>query len=249
MDIWAACREAVDPSRHQGELLRMVESQEQIATRALVDDLAEQALLEQLLEQSKPPLPAGSGHLDYLLASPFRYPPLEYGSRFGSRFEPSLFYGALETSSVLAETAFYRLVFWSGMSLPPPAGRLTTEHTLFAANYDTEQGLSLHLPPFDNYREYLTNPSSYAATQLLGSEMRAAGIELFIYRSARDPQGGLNIGLFNATPFIDGRSTWKQAWLCDVSDDEVAFYNVSLGTTVFKRELFLVDEKLPAPAS
>jgi hypothetical protein len=247
MDIWAACREAVDPSRHQGELLRMVESQEQIATRALVDDLAEQALLEQLLEQSKPTLPAGTAHLDYLLASPFRYPPLAYGSRFGRRFEPSLFYGALASSSVLAETAFYRLVFWSGMSRPPPGGRLTTEHTLFAARYDSKRGLSLHLPPFDSYMEYLIKPDSYAATQALGSEMRAAGIELFLYRSARDPQGGLNIGLFNAAPFVDGSPTRKQAWLCDVSDDEVAFYNVSLGTTVFKRELFLVNGKLPAP--
>ncbi len=247
MDIWAACREAVVPYRHQGELLRMVESQEQIATRMLVDDLAEQALLEQLLETSKPPIPAAARHLDYLLASPFRYPPLAYGSRFGSRYEPSLFYGALGLEPVLAETAFYRLVFWSGMSEPPPGGRLSTEHSLFGAGYASDRGLSLHQAPFAAYSERLTNRQSYAETQQLGSEMRAAGIELFIYRSARDPEGGLNIGLFTAAPFVEPGPRWKQAWLCDVSEEEVAFYNKASGTRIYPRKQFLVDGRLPAP--
>jgi hypothetical protein len=72
----------------------MVESQQQIATSSLVDDLAEQALLEELIERSKPPLRSGTERLHYLLATPFRYPPLRHGSRFGGRFEPSLLYGA-----------------------------------------------------------------------------------------------------------------------------------------------------------
>ncbi len=247
MEIWRACREAVVPSRHEGELLRMVESQEQVATRELVDDLAEQALLEQLLEGSKPPLPAEAARLDYLLASPFRYPPLNYGSRFGTRFEPSLFYGALDLAAVLAEMAYYRLVFWSGMIEPPPAGCLSTEHTLFAARYVSDRGMSLHLAPCDEHRERLTNPKSYRETQQLGSEMRAAGVELFIYRSARDPEGGLNIGLFNADPFTLPGPLWKQAWLCDTREETVSFYSKSRGMFVYQRELFLVGGELPAP--
>ena len=188
MGIWEACREAVVPGRHQGELLRMVESQEQVATRSLVDDLAEQALLEQMLDQSKPPVPDHAKGLDYLLSSPFRYPPLVYGSRFGSRFEPSIFYGALALQPALAESAYYRLVFWQGMTRPPPSGRLSTEHTLFSARYASERGVSLHLPPCDEHRDRLASPKSYTETQQLGGEMRAAGIELFIYRSARDPE-------------------------------------------------------------
>jgi hypothetical protein len=225
----------------------MVENQEQVATRSLVDNLSEQALLEQLLEQSKPPLPEAALQLDYLLASPFRYPPLDYGSRFGSRFEPSIFYGALDLEPVLAESAYYRLVFWEGMTRPPNSGRLSTEHTLFAARYASDQGLSLHQPPCDTYREVLTNPQSYRETQRLGSEMREAGIELFIYHSARDPGGGLNIGLFTALPFIDPRPLWKQTWLCDTREEEVVFYNKSVGTRIFKRTLFLVSGELPAP--
>ena len=56
MDIWQLCdgERQVRPLR--GKLLRMVESQAQVATLHLVDTLAEQALLEELLEASKPPL-------------------------------------------------------------------------------------------------------------------------------------------------------------------------------------------------
>ena len=62
--------------RSHGRLLRLVESQEQVATNSLVRTLAEQALLEDLIEASKPPLPATGHGLHYLLATPFRYPPL-----------------------------------------------------------------------------------------------------------------------------------------------------------------------------
>ena len=39
----------------------------------LVDTLAEQALLEDLIESSKPPVPVECRHLHYLLSTPFRY--------------------------------------------------------------------------------------------------------------------------------------------------------------------------------
>ena len=148
MDIWAACRDAVAPKPLAGELIRMVESQEQIATNALVDSLEEQSLLEEMLEASKPPTPAETAGLHYLLATPFRYPPLRHGSRFGVRQEPSLFYGSIDLSAALAETAYYRFVFWSGMEEPPPGGRLITEHTVFAALYAAARGLCLYEEPF-----------------------------------------------------------------------------------------------------
>jgi hypothetical protein len=91
-------------------LLRIVESQEQIAMLSLVDDLAEQAVLEDLLEQTKPPLPAGAERLHDLLSTPFRYPPLRHSSRFGQRFEPSLFYGVRRLPTLLTSfTAFARI--------------------------------------------------------------------------------------------------------------------------------------------
>ena len=110
-DIWAACSARAVPVKLGGTVYRLVESQEQVATNSLVRTLAEQALLEDLIESSKPALPAPAAGLHYLLATPFRYPPLPYGSRFGSRFEPSLFYGARSASTALAESCVLPLRF------------------------------------------------------------------------------------------------------------------------------------------
>ena len=44
-----------------------------VSTLKLVDTLAEQALLEDILEESKPPVPPECRHLHYLLSTPFRY--------------------------------------------------------------------------------------------------------------------------------------------------------------------------------
>ena len=57
----------------------------------IVDDAAEQNLLESLLETSKPPLPDPTDGLDYLLATPFRYSPARPGSRFRSVTDPGVF--------------------------------------------------------------------------------------------------------------------------------------------------------------
>ena len=57
--IWAACAERAVQQALGGEFRRIVESQEQVATNRLVSSLEEQALLESLLESSKPPVPGG----------------------------------------------------------------------------------------------------------------------------------------------------------------------------------------------
>ncbi|MCC3263614.1 RES family NAD+ phosphorylase, partial [Paenibacillus polymyxa] len=81
-------------------------------------------LLEELIETSKPQLPPSTETLHYLLKTPFRYPPLRWGSRFGRRHEPSLFYAALRLETAMAEAAYYRFVLWEGMASPPPSGRI-----------------------------------------------------------------------------------------------------------------------------
>jgi len=228
--------------------VRIVESQEQIATNALVDSLKEQALLEDLLETSKPPAPPDTAGLHYLLATPFRYPPLRHGSRFASRFEPSLFYASLQLGTALAETAYYRLVFWSGMETPPPAGRLTTKHTAFGARFAAVRGLRLQTTPFEPFAERLRNPADYTDTQQLGKNMREAGIEAFEYLSARDPQRGINIALFHARAFAEPTPHWQQAWLCETREDGVWFYSKDHGARHFERGQFLLGGELPTPA-
>jgi hypothetical protein len=249
MDVWAACRDRLRPAPIEGRFTRIVESQAQVATTALVRDLAEQSLLEELLEAAKPPLRAGTEGLHYLLATPFRYPPLRHGSRFGSRFEPSLLYGSLTLRAALAETAYYRFVFWQGMAEPPPSGRLLTQHTGFSAAYATGRGLRLQAPPFDAHEARLRDPERYDATQALGAALRAHGIEAFEYRSARDREDGLNVALFVPEALASREPTFEQPWLCETRTSSVDFSAPGgQDHRRFPLEDFLIDGRLPHPA-
>jgi hypothetical protein len=247
-EIWAACRDGAAPMALQGDVFRLVESQEQVATNALVRTLAEQALLEDLIETSKPQLPGPAIRLHYLLATPFRYPPLPWGSRFGRCFEPSLFYAARTRDTVLAESAYYRFVFWSGMATPPPAP-LDTRHTLFSVAIGTRRGLQLQDPPFEAYAAALLDRRHYGATQALGSAMRDAGIEAFEYRSARDPRQGLNVALFKPDALAAAKPDILDEWLCQTTAERVSYYSrPGGGICEFPLDTFLVDGELPLPA-
>ncbi len=69
-------------------LWRGVEAQHRVATMRLVDSLDDQAMLERLLEASKPALPPAADGLHYLLATPFRYRS-PHGSRFRAGTDPA----------------------------------------------------------------------------------------------------------------------------------------------------------------
>lgn len=245
---WDACLAQARPDLLEGTLLRLVESQEEVATSQLVSTLERQDVLEALLERTKPPLRPGTEGLHYLLSTPFRYPPLQWGSRFGPRDEPSLFYGALTSVTLLWEAAYYRFVFWYGMATPPPR-KLDTQHTLFAAAYRSERGLRLQDLPFSEHLAELTAPADYRASQALGSRMREHGIQAFEFVSARDPAQGLNVALFTPQAFAQTRPVFQEAWLAEVDGGHARFRAVH-GKTVhdFPIEAFLVEGKLPQPA-
>ncbi len=112
--IWTRCGGRSNARELRCAPWRVVEGQRIISTRSLVDSDAEHDLLEELIDASKPalpPEPAFAG-LHYLLYTPFRYPPLRHGSRFGRRHERALWYGAEELDTALAEVAYYRLLFF-----------------------------------------------------------------------------------------------------------------------------------------
>lgn len=248
-DIWGACAPRIEAALLGGELMRLVASQEEIATLGLVDTLSEQRRVERLLEQSKPPLVRDTERLHYLLAAPFRYPPLPYGSRFGTRQEPGLFYGSLGLTALLSEAAYYRFVFWAGMSNPPPSGKLATQHNVFRADYSSERGLRLQAPPFTRFETLLTSPDRYEATQQLGGHMRAAGIEAFEYRSARDPSGGINAALYTPQALASVRPKRVTSWLTETRAETVTFSERgSKDVTSFPLEQFLAAGSLPLPA-
>jgi hypothetical protein len=248
-DPWAPLVGEARAQPLTGEIVRLVESQEQVATNRLVATLAEQDLLESMLEASKPPLPKGALRLDYLLAAPFRYPPLPHGSRFGGRHEPGLFYSSRTVTTVLAESAYYRFVFWHGMRLAPRTP-LRTQHTLFGAKLRARRAYVLHATPFDVHRPVLASREDYGPTQALGRSLRAAGADALEYVSARDAAGGLNVALFSPAAFGQPRPTFKQEWLCDTRASEVSYYARGVdGPRNFALEQFTVNRRLPAPAA
>ena len=248
-DLWSACQQDLRIAPLSGELLRIVESQEQIATLSLVDDLAEQAVLEELLEQSKPPLSAGGEGLHYLLLTPFRYPPLRHGSRFGRRFEPSLLYGARRLPTLLAEAAYYRFVFWTGMAEPPPSGRLRTQHNVFRARFRGERGVRLQAPPCEAHTAMLRHPADYGPTQHLGSALRQADIDAFEFLSARDRDAGLNVALFHPGALVSRKPLGLSRWLCETTGGQVTFApEATLELHRFPLSAFLVAGELPLPA-
>lgn len=227
---------------------RVVESQHHVSTRKLVDSIDEQALLEQLIETAKPHDPL-SGRLHVLLSTPFRYPPLRHGSRFGGRHERSLWYGSETRRTAFAELAYYRLIFLEGTHADLDG--VATWHTAFTVRVRTERGIDLTAAPFGRRRAIIASPTDYAETQALGRAMRQASVEAFRYPSARDREGGVNVGLFTPKVFGAARPRELQAWHCTATKERVEcvrreFFDATAFT--FPREDFLVDGRLPAPA-
>lgn len=231
-----------------GTLKRIVENQEQKVTLSLTDTLAEHDVLEGLLEESKP-MPGSHprlAQLDYLLRTPWRYPPLPWGSRFGRRFEPSLFYGALSTAALFAEAAYYRFVFVAGMRRPF-RDRVISQFTVFEAMYQTEAGLDLSAPPFRKYEAVLRHKSSYAPCQALGSVLRGRGVEAVTYLSARAHGETMNVALFSPAALRSRKHRNPRHGLCETRTDTVTF---RLGGELheYPRADFLDDGKFPLPA-
>lgn len=221
-----------------------------VSTRKLVDSDAEQQLLEEMIDAAKPPLPPEPGFagLHYLLSTPFRYPPLRHGSRFGSRAERGIWYGARALATGFAETAYYRLLLLEGTTAELP--QVLTDVSAFTAPIDTRAGVDLTAGAFAAHAAEISSPVDYRASQLLGREMRAAGVEAFLYGSARDP-GGTGCGVFTPRAFAARRPAPPQTWLCVATRDAVELTRRDVfrhQTLRYPRERFLVDGRLPAPA-
>ena len=249
MTIWQGCSgiQAIQPV--SGTVLRLVESQEQVATTTYVDTLAEQDVLEALLETSKPVQPLHTQGLHYLLATPFRYPPLKWGSRFGQKNEPSLFYGATQVATALAEASFYRLVYLQSMASDGmPSKPLSGQHTLFEIGYQTDYGIRLQETPFDRFRDAIRHPSDYSKTQQLGADMRMAGVRCFQYPAARCATG-TNVALYDASSFTKISPENLQQFISATGKTKVEFKNIATGQCYcFDSGQFMVEGKLPLPA-
>ncbi len=246
MSLWRRLRGTDYIGKLVASPWRIVESQEDAATMRIVDSAAEQAALEQMLEASKPG--TLSSNLHYPLETPFRYPPLRHGSRFGRISEPSLFYAADQQHSMFAECAFYRFRFVadSTAALRMP---LFNMHTVFQVSINTQQGIDLTQSPFDKERHHLAHKSDYRASQQLGTDMRADDVLAFRYPSARCPLKGSGIALYSPEAFGKKAplTTWQ--WQSRLNGEVIEF-SANKGTRRYKftRNQFLSGNQLPVPA-
>lgn len=248
-DIWLEA----DGKNHfkslMAKIYRLVESQEQIATLGLVNNVYEQSVLEELIESTKNPAPTNTRSSDYLLTTPFRYPPLKHGSRFGRTFETGIFYGSLNISTALSETAYYRFVYMLGPETPFKHP-IQNQYTSFSVKVRSNRSILLDQPPFSKYESILTSPTSYIQTQQLGSDMRESGVEIFQFISARDKDKGKNVALFTPEAFQSKIPAQKTEWLCQTSIDEVGFMlKGEKQRTLYSQKEFWVDKTFPSPAT
>ena len=163
---------------------RMVEAQHVAATAKLLSDPIEQALLETMLDESKPPLPPEAAGLDYLLTTPWRYRPSHGGTRFRGETDPGTWYGAETVACAAAELGYWRSRFVAaseGLTRLDPVA-----HTAFRAAIAT-QTIDLRQQPLSRDESHWRHPQSYIATQALARSAREAAIGAIRYHSVRAP--------------------------------------------------------------
>lgn len=227
------------------EVWRIVEAQHRVSTMKLVDSLEEQSLLEDIIEQTKPPVPVDCRHLHYLLYTPFRYRPYPAGSRFrraGSM--DGVYYAASCPETAVAEAAFYRLLFFAeSPGLPFPKNPV--EYTVFSVPVATPAAIDLTRPPYAANSATWMQLEDYAPCQAFADAARAQGIETICYASVRDPERRLCYAVLRCCAFAASQPGNYQTWhlLAGEAGVYANCYQPRQGRT-FALSAFLADGRL-----
>jgi hypothetical protein len=197
-------------------LWRAVEAQHVASTLRLVDDVEEQRVLEEILEATKPAVPAHAKDLHYLLFTPFRYRS-PYPSRFRGVTDPGAFYGAQTIRTACAELGYWRWRFLrdsKGLAQLGPAPQTLFEVCARALTVDLER------PPYSRDAPLWKHPLDYSATQEFGRIARQTDIGLIRYASVRDPQPGRCGVVLRADAFSPPHPVSPtQTWILTVTAD------------------------------
>ena len=217
---WTPQEVASSAVRHAGNAWRAVEAQHLVSTNVLVDSADEQRVLEDLLDESKPPVPPGARGLDFLLFTPFRYAPPSGGSRFRGETDPGVFYCADEVRTACAELGYWRwrhLLDTPALTRMPPAGQ-----TVFRVRLDAP-AIDLRTPPFDAGRPAWTDPDDYRACQTMARVVRTAGLRAIRYESVRDPLHAGCCAVLDPGAFAKRSPLDRQTWLLSVFRERVVW--------------------------
>lgn len=244
--IWTRVALSSEFRSFAGPCWRLVEAQHRVSTLKLTDTLAEQALLEDLIEAAKPAIPPECRHLDFLLATPFRYGSIyPYGSRFRRAGRTlGVYYAAEDPKTAVAEMAFYRLLFFAE-SPATPWPKDAAEYTAFSAEVATGRLLDLTAPPLSDDAEIWTDRTDYAGCQAFAEAARAADADMIRYRSVRDPTGGGNLAILMCRAFARPVPGDRQTWRMRLSASGVqALCEFPRQAVEFPRDAFVADPRI-----
>jgi hypothetical protein len=203
------------------DVWRAVEAQHVASTRRLTDSLAQQHLLERLLDAAKPPPPAAVAELHYLLATPFRYPPFGHGSRFRAPTDPGVFYGAARLRTACAEVGWWRWRFLRdspGLDTLGPVPQTVFRVAIAGGAIDLRRG------PFVRDAATWTDPDAYGPTQAFAAVARTAGVQVIRYASVRDAPDGECAAVLAPEAFVPPREPRDaQTWFLTVDRRRVTW--------------------------
>ncbi|ARS29286.1 RES family NAD+ phosphorylase [Sphingomonas sp. KC8] len=200
-----------DFAPYAGTVWRLVEAQHRISTNRLAASAEDQALLEDLVDAVKPTMPAVARGLHYLLGTPFRY-----GHTTASRFRraherPGIFYASEHIATALAETAYWRLLFFSrSPGFTPPT--TVVEHSAFTVPVNLARAIDLTDTRWLAHAARWNDPVDYAACQQLATQARQIGAQGLVYTSVRDPGRRRNLALFDPTGFAAPAPNIETTW-------------------------------------
>ncbi len=212
LPIWTHDALRSDRRPFKGVFWRCVEAQHLVSTLALVDTLEEQRLLEDILEETKPPAPPECEGLHYLYMTPFRYGLYPKGSRFRRAGKtPGVFYASAAPQTAVIETAFHILLFYADSAATPfPAN--PNEYTLFDVSLATKSAIDLTSAPFNAASDLWTDLNDYSDCQALEELARGEGVDLILYQSVRDPAARMNGALLDCRGFAAKKPKRHQSW-------------------------------------
>lgn len=192
-------------------MIRIVEEQYKISTDRLTDGQAEQDVLERLVEEVKPTMPAAAISLHHLLGTPFRYG-YSRATRFRRANErPGIFYASETEAAAIAEAAYHAMRFFSaapGVKLPGT----TIERFGFSIPIAVERALDLTEAPLNKGRASWMRDRDYEPCQRFATAARAIDTQLIRYESIRDPGAGSNVALLDPTAFRRPVPYPKRSW-------------------------------------
>lgn len=191
---------------------RCVEAQHVVSTLSLVDTLEDQALLEEILEETKPAVPRDCVHLHYLYMTPFRYGLYPSGSRFRRAGRtPGVYYVSEHVETAVIETAFHILLFYAESPATPFPSN-PSEHTVFDVPVSTPAAIDLTQPPLADAQALWCRPADYDACQSLEQAAREHDVQLIRYLSVRDPSRRCNVVLLGCAAFAAPAPGRRQSW-------------------------------------